>query len=147
MEIGRSAEEELTIANEVRNAVASRARSPWWYHPATGLSLGVAVVAVLLIQGVGAGFVVILMAVALSALELARRRAKGSSTTEFGRGQASVHAAVFLLLSLAALAVGWYFVKEEGVAWVAWIAGLAVCVFVEVGGWVFERTLATAPKR
>ncbi|MDJ0379187.1 hypothetical protein [Cryobacterium sp. PH31-L1] len=141
------AEESLAIADASRSAAVRRSRSPWWFYPANGVAVGAAVVAVLLADGIGRGVAVVLMAVSTMLLEFARRRVTGTRTTEFGRGRATAYATVFLMLSLATLAVGWAFVIERDVVWVAWVAGPVVCVLVVASGWVFERTLASKMRR
>lgn len=147
MENATSAEEALAIAHESRRAAVRQSRSPWWFFPASGAVLGAAGVAVLLAQGIGIGIAVILMSVSLTALELGRRRVTGTRTSEFGRGRATAYAVIFGVCGIAALAAGWFFVKEQNANWAGWAAGAMIFVLVVVGGWVFERALLTSTVR
>lgn len=140
----RSARDSLAIVESARLSAIQRSRSPWWYFPANGAIVGAAIVAVLLLPGVGSGVAVLLMAIAVTVLEAVRRGITGTRVSEWRRGRASALAVLFAGLGLGSLVGGTYMVWVHGAEWAAWVCGVAIFAIIYVGGRVFERALRSS---
>lgn len=102
--------------------------SPWWYFVGTGLVVGAASVVVILAPGIPAGIAVIVLAVALTALDAARQRVQPSKQ----RWNRKSTLAAFLLVGV--FAIGFFLTVQLGLTWIAWVTGAMLFLLTVVFG-------------
>ena len=143
---GQQARESLAAAQDARQAAAGRFPTAWWYHIATGLVLGGAIVAFgLLPPAYWVGPVAVLLVLG----ELLRRtyqRRRGVWGYGTRAGSAALWNWGIVVVGIAAIAVE--FLWQDGrPGWLPWVAGGITCAVAIVFGIAFDGALRRRIRR
>ncbi|WP_166789944.1 MULTISPECIES: hypothetical protein [unclassified Cryobacterium] len=134
----------LAAAAEARLKLAERISTPWWYHPALGLLMGLLVLAVG--GSIGKGLVVLpLVLVGTLGLGLLYRNLsgvdlRGPHAPDGGkRGRALL--AIVLATLIASCVLSYLFGHEFGIGQAPWILAAVALVVTVVAGRAYDNSL------
>ena len=139
----RSARAALEGVRAARGLVADRVRSPWWYHPALGISFAFAFATVSISWGLIPYGVIIGLSLVPTVLTLAVKRTTGVAIDRYmatpgARRESYVYSLLFVLLIAAGLALEW----AADLRWSMAGCGVLVLVLTVVMGRRIEEALA-----